>query len=290
MNHCVTNLYRDGRDDIGHHSDKDLDLYRDGVIVSVSFGSWRVMEVRDRTFPHDVARVDLPPGSMFVLGPYTNAGFTHAVLPLSSPNNRDGGGRHRGSHVVSEGGGDETGTTTTSETSDDVRCNVEEGGRISLTFRDVRTFLDVKTQRLFGQGVTTSTSTPTTASPPPFAAAAPSATDLNEDGGIRESSLSAALERVREQDKRERCGTAMVALVMGTTAGYVSSKFSNDGGERTPRESVLLALLHAVSTVGISGSASYWYIRRRRRETRLKSEEDEARAFFSKKSASGNKY
>eukprot|EP00985_Skeletonema_marinoi_P033403 scaffold41226_cov153-Skeletonema_marinoi.AAC.1 len=73
MNHCVSNLYRNGSDRIDHHSDKDLDLNRNGVIVSVSLGSTRVMELRDRKSPGDVARIELPEGSMFVLGPYTNA-------------------------------------------------------------------------------------------------------------------------------------------------------------------------------------------------------------------------
>jgi hypothetical protein len=49
-------------------------------------------------------------------------------------------------------------------------------------------------------------------------------------------------------------------------------------------------LLRAARAAAIVGPASYWYIRRRRREARLRLEEDEARAFFSMKSASGNKY
>ncbi|KAL3822753.1 hypothetical protein ACHAXA_008056 [Cyclostephanos tholiformis] len=257
MNHCVTNLYRDGRDDIQHHSDKDLDLNRRGVIVSVSFGSSRVMEVRDRSYPHDVVRVDLPPGSMLVLGPYTNARFTHAVLPLSS-NDRP-----------------------TAMTGDDVTCNVEEGGRISLTFRDVRTFLDTKTQRLFGQGAATAT-----ISLPPFSG--PSVMDTNEDGSIREGSLTAIVERLRNEDGRDRRSAIAIALVIGV--GYVSSKFCNEGGAYVSREYGLLALLQDASAAAITGSASYWYIRRRRREMRLQCEEDGARAFFSKKSASGNKY
>jgi putative IMPACT (imprinted ancient) family translation regulator len=62
MNHAVSNYYRHGDDRIDHHSDKDLDLNRDGVIVSVSLGCMRVMELRDRKFPHDISRIQLPPG------------------------------------------------------------------------------------------------------------------------------------------------------------------------------------------------------------------------------------
>ena len=62
MNHAVSNYYRDGEDRIDHHSDKDLDLNKHGVIVSVSLGCMRVMELRDRRFPHDISQIALPPG------------------------------------------------------------------------------------------------------------------------------------------------------------------------------------------------------------------------------------
>ena len=113
MNHCVANLYRKGSDHIAHHSDKDLDLDRQGVIVSVSLGEERVLELRRRAEPRDVCRITLPHGSMLVLGPRTNATFTHAILPRAD----------------------------------------SVGPRLSLTLRNVKTFLDVRTGRLFGQGV-----------------------------------------------------------------------------------------------------------------------------------------
>jgi putative IMPACT (imprinted ancient) family translation regulator len=113
MNHCVTNYYRDGKDFIAHHSDKDLDLNRDGVIVSLSLGAERTLELKRRAEPRDVIRVPLPHRSMLVLGPYTNREWTHAILP-----------------------------------------NVESTGvRLSLTLREVMTFQDLSTGRLFGQGV-----------------------------------------------------------------------------------------------------------------------------------------
>jgi len=116
MNHCVTNYYRNGKDHISHHNDKVLDLNRDGVIVSVSLGDPRILELRQRK-NKDLIRVLLPHRSMLVLGPLTNTEWTHSILP--------------------------------NESSDRVR--------ISLTMRDVRTFKDRKTGRLFGQGVTKKT-------------------------------------------------------------------------------------------------------------------------------------
>lgn len=113
MNHCVTNYYRDGNDFIAHHSDKDLDLNRSGVIVSVSLGDDRILELRRRTEPHDITRIILPQRSMLVLGPKTNKQFSHSILPKKDSTK----------------------------------------ARISLTLRDVKTFMDLNTGRLFGQGV-----------------------------------------------------------------------------------------------------------------------------------------
>jgi hypothetical protein len=113
MNHCVTNYYRDGDDFIDHHSDKVLDLSRDGVIVSVSLGDERILELKRRTIPRDVTRIVLPHGSMLVLGPKTNKLFTHSILKKTG----------------------------------------SKEPRLSLTVRDVKTFMDSRTGRLFGQGV-----------------------------------------------------------------------------------------------------------------------------------------
>uniref|UniRef100_A0A7S2XJP2 Fe2OG dioxygenase domain-containing protein n=1 Tax=Attheya septentrionalis TaxID=420275 RepID=A0A7S2XJP2_9STRA len=117
MNHCVTNFYRNGDDFIDHHSDKDLDLNQDGVIVSISLGDERIMELRRRAEPKDVTRLLLPHCSMLVLGPKTNQEFTHSIL------------KREGSKLP----------------------------RLSLTMREVTTFMDNKTGRLFGQGVTSKT-------------------------------------------------------------------------------------------------------------------------------------
>ncbi|CAJ1949496.1 unnamed protein product [Cylindrotheca closterium] len=112
MNHCVTNFYRDGKDFIAHHSDKDLDLNRQGVIVSVSLGDERIMELRRRAEPKDVTRIVLPPRSMLVLGPKTNKEFSHSILQKPDATQP----------------------------------------RISLTMREVRTYLDLSSGLLYGQG------------------------------------------------------------------------------------------------------------------------------------------
>mmetsp|Transcript_29009 Transcript_29009/g.69954 ORF Transcript_29009/g.69954 Transcript_29009/m.69954 type:complete len:396 (-) Transcript_29009:906-2093(-) len=264
MNHCVSNLYQNGVDRIDRHSDKDLDLNREGVIVSVSLGSSKVMEVRDRREPY-------APGSMFVLGPYTNARFTHAVLPLICE--EEGGEDGRENRTASS---DEGGERTSGE--DDVRCSVEDGGRISLTFRDVRTFLDVRTKRLFGQGVSSSMGTSL----------------VIEDGVISEESLREAAYVARDDYIRERNGAIAIvlginAVIAGYYASYKTTSPGREGGTvRSDRSTADLLRTSALSAMNAAGM--YWCLRRARDTMRRKWEEKEARNFFSKKSASGNRY
>ena len=82
MNHCVANYYRHGNDFIAHHSDKDLDLDRNGAIVSVSIGAERILELRRRAEPRDVTRLILPHASMLIIGPVTNKFYTHSILAV----------------------------------------------------------------------------------------------------------------------------------------------------------------------------------------------------------------
>lgn len=141
--------------------DENLYLNRAGVIVLVSLGAARLIKLRDRQPPHDTAQVTLPSSSLFMLGPATNARFTHAVLPASG----EGGG----APDVGEEGGRAT-------------CRREDGGRISLTFRAVHTFLDRDTGCLFGQAVAASCDAPL----------------LAGDGAVTEVALSLAVASVRE--------------------------------------------------------------------------------------------
>ena len=241
MNHCVSNLYRDGADRIDHHSDKDLDLNRNGVIVSVSLGSKRVMELRDRKSPGDVARIELPEGSMFVLGPYTNARFTHAVLPEY-----------------------EVDFLEQNNMMKKPACRTEDGGRISLTLRDVRTFLDVKTQRMFGQGISSSCDSP----------------QITVEG------LWQATVAMREEDIADRNRAAVVAAAIGLGAGFASF----DRAREKKSNNEVFEMIRSVSIPTISATASYFYLRHLKNRIRQHRDEMEAREFFSKKSASGNKY
>lgn len=77
-NNCVINCYRTGKDFIGFHSDKMTDIKEDTFIVSVSFDTERTMVLINNERTHE-QRFILPHGSMFVLGPKTNAKWKHSI-------------------------------------------------------------------------------------------------------------------------------------------------------------------------------------------------------------------
>ena len=51
LNHCLIQLYRNGRDFIGEHADKTLDVMRPSFIVNVSLGVTRTMTFRSKNKP-----------------------------------------------------------------------------------------------------------------------------------------------------------------------------------------------------------------------------------------------
>lgn len=150
VNHCLIQLYRSGNDSISEHSDKTLDIVRGSSIVNVSLGAQRIMKLRTKRsayIPEDSEKgeatqkqrekrnknqksrqsqaIPLPHGSMFVLGPATNMKWLHGIRPDKRLENQ--------------------------------RSELEKafgGERISLTFRNIGTFLNPQCDRIWGQGST----------------------------------------------------------------------------------------------------------------------------------------
>lgn len=141
LNHVLIQLYRCGQDFISEHSDKTLDIVKGSSIVNVSFGAQRTMRLRtkkadkiDKADKADASeevavrntqRVAMPHNSMFVLGLKSNQRWLHGIQPDK--------------RMQFE------------------RSGVEEaygGARISLTFRNIGTFLDAENSRIWGQGAT----------------------------------------------------------------------------------------------------------------------------------------
>ncbi|CAF0796267.1 unnamed protein product [Adineta ricciae] len=123
LNHALIQCYHNGKDNIGEHSDKTLDILLDSNIVNYSLGAARTMTLihkRQRGLRQDFK---LPHNSLFVLGWQTNREWQHCIRPDKRPN--------------------------------DVKDPDElafYGERISLTLRSVATFLNRRTSRIYGQG------------------------------------------------------------------------------------------------------------------------------------------
>jgi alkylated DNA repair dioxygenase AlkB len=85
LNSVLANLYRDGRDYMGWHSDDERALGPHPVIASLSLGATRRFHLRRR----DDARVglvlDLPPGSLLLMRGATQATTRHALPRTARP-------------------------------------------------------------------------------------------------------------------------------------------------------------------------------------------------------------
>ncbi|KAL0930227.1 isochorismatase [Colletotrichum truncatum] len=141
LNHVLIQFYRDGTDYISEHSDKTLDIVKGSYIANVSLGAERTMVFRTKRRDKDpsspelrsgedskqrkISRAKLPHNSLCRMGLKTNMCWLHAIKQ-------------------------------------DKRMDREKtpaelafsGGRISLTFRQIGTFLDRDSTLIWGQGAT----------------------------------------------------------------------------------------------------------------------------------------
>ncbi|EKM51016.1 uncharacterized protein PHACADRAFT_128681 [Phanerochaete carnosa HHB-10118-sp] len=130
VNHVLIQHYRTGADYISEHSDKTIDVAPDSKIFNVSLGAQRAMTLRTK---RDTARADdegrvsekiaLPHNSMFVMGLETNKKWLHSVRTDKRPD-----------------------STKSAEE------RLQNGERISLTFRRIGTFLTADQSKIYGQG------------------------------------------------------------------------------------------------------------------------------------------
>ncbi|UJR08561.1 hypothetical protein I4U23_012822 [Adineta vaga] len=123
LNHALIQYYKNGKDNIGEHSDKTLDILLGSNIVNYSLGAARTMTLIHKRQPGVRQNFKLPHNSLFVLGWQTNREWHHAIRPDKRPN--------------------------------DLKDPDESsfyGERISLTLRTVATFLNRHTGQIYGQG------------------------------------------------------------------------------------------------------------------------------------------
>ncbi|KZV66988.1 hypothetical protein PENSPDRAFT_584601 [Peniophora sp. CONT] len=129
VNHALIQLYRGGTDYISEHSDKTVDIAPNTYIVNVSLGAERIMTLRTKKdamasgAERQKQRIPLPHNSLLAFGLKTNRQWLHAV-------NAD-------KRMLSM----------------KVPAELAEGGeRISLTFRNIHTFLSADQTLTWGAG------------------------------------------------------------------------------------------------------------------------------------------
>jgi alkylated DNA repair dioxygenase AlkB len=83
FNSVLANLYRDGRDRMGWHSDNEPELGRDPTIASLSLGAERRFVLKHRSDASLKRTVVLAHGSLLLMAGGTQASYRHA-LPASS--------------------------------------------------------------------------------------------------------------------------------------------------------------------------------------------------------------
>ena len=79
FNSVLANLYRDGRDSMGWHSDDESELGAEPVIASLSFGATRCFRLRSRETRAVALSLDLAHGSLLVMAGATQRLYQHAL-------------------------------------------------------------------------------------------------------------------------------------------------------------------------------------------------------------------
>lgn len=78
FNSVLANLYRDGADTVGWHSDDEPELGAEQVIASLSLGACRRFELREKASGH-IVKVELPPGSVLLMSGRCQADWRHRL-------------------------------------------------------------------------------------------------------------------------------------------------------------------------------------------------------------------
>jgi alkylated DNA repair dioxygenase AlkB len=84
FNSCLANLYRDGKDSMGYHSDNEPEMGPRPTIASVSLGDRRRFLLRHRTTGARWSW-DLGEGDLLVMRDESQTDYTHAVPKTSRP-------------------------------------------------------------------------------------------------------------------------------------------------------------------------------------------------------------
>jgi alkylated DNA repair dioxygenase AlkB len=76
---CLANLYRNGRDSNGWHSDNEKELGENPIIASVTFGAERVIHFKHKFNKKDKIKLILQHGSLLLMQGPTQAFWLHQI-------------------------------------------------------------------------------------------------------------------------------------------------------------------------------------------------------------------
>ena len=85
FNSVLANLYRDGKDAMGWHSDDEPELGPRPVIASISLGGVRRFLLKHRQDPALRSAIELPHGSLLVMAGETQRCYRHALPRTAKP-------------------------------------------------------------------------------------------------------------------------------------------------------------------------------------------------------------
>lgn len=91
FNHVLLNLYRDGADSMGLHSDDENELGADPWIASLSFGAARCFQIapkrkhRVKGAPAEKRNISLPSGSLLLMEPPMQRYYLHGLQKTKRP-------------------------------------------------------------------------------------------------------------------------------------------------------------------------------------------------------------
>ncbi|WP_242109675.1 alpha-ketoglutarate-dependent dioxygenase AlkB family protein [Luteimonas aquatica] len=85
FNSVLANLYRDGRDAMGWHSDDEPELGPEPLIASLSLGATRRFSLKRRAGPAAKCTVELEHGSMLLMAAATQRHYRHALPRTGRP-------------------------------------------------------------------------------------------------------------------------------------------------------------------------------------------------------------
>lgn len=81
----LLNLYRNGKDSNGWHTDNEKELGRNPVIASVSFGTERVFHLQHHSIPEAKLKITLEHGSLLIMKGETQHFWKHQLPKTAKP-------------------------------------------------------------------------------------------------------------------------------------------------------------------------------------------------------------